>query len=310
MKTALPSPFANQTGWPWTVETKETTPTGFRYPKISIVTPSYQHGCYLEETIRSVLLQGYPNLEYLVIDGGSRDESISILKKYNEHLSYWSSEPDNGHAHAVNKGFARCTGEIMAWINAGDFYFPRALHHVATVFQSFREIDWLTSAQPGVLREGQKVETNFMPGFSRSFFQAGGYLGFEPFSLGFIQQESTFWRKSLWERAGSQLNESLRMANDFELWHRFFAQTKPALLDAPLGCFRFHADQRSLTKRDLYKQEAWAILGCEETPLLAKVFRLFQKSRLGILMDWRMALTPFFREPVRYVSLVWRSAAR
>jgi glycosyltransferase involved in cell wall biosynthesis len=247
-------------------------------------------------------MQGYPNLEYIVVDGGSRDESVGLLEKYDDHLSYWVSEPDNGHAHAVNKGFAHCTGEILAWLNAGDIYFPHALRYIATVFQCFPEIDWLTSAHQGLQRTGQAAFTNYAPGFSRAFFLAGGYLGFESFSLGFIQQESTFWRRSLWEHTGGKLNEALRVAHDFDLWHRFFAVTKPALLDAPLGCFRSHPDQRSVTQRALYSEDAWAVLGRKGNPWLACMYGLFHRSRLARFMDWRTALVPFYGESIRYVT--------
>jgi glycosyltransferase involved in cell wall biosynthesis len=144
----LPISPPGKTGWPWTNNEAFEPSSSQNYPKISIVTPTFRHGHYLEETIRSVLAQGYPNLEYVVIDGGSKDETIEILKKYSNHIHYWVSEPDRGHAHALNKGFAQTTGEILAWINAGDFYFPQALHRVAQVFQELSEVVWLTSAQP------------------------------------------------------------------------------------------------------------------------------------------------------------------
>src|SRR3990172_6947421 len=115
----LPAPPVGRTGFPWT----EGTPAlhndgGSAYPKITIVTPSYKQGQYLEETIRSVLLQGYPNLEYIVIDGGSPDNSAEIIEKYAPFLAYWVSERDSGQVNAINKGFARATGEIMGWLNS------------------------------------------------------------------------------------------------------------------------------------------------------------------------------------------------
>jgi len=95
-------------------------------PRITIVTPSFNQGKYLEGTIRSVLLQGYPNLEYIVMDGGSTDGSVEIIKKYEPWLSYWVSEKDRGQSHAINKGFARASGEVFGWLNSDDFYFPNA----------------------------------------------------------------------------------------------------------------------------------------------------------------------------------------
>jgi glycosyltransferase involved in cell wall biosynthesis len=299
----LPDSPVGKTGWPWIKDESTTVGTLTSYPKISIVTPSYQHGRYLEETMRSVLLQEYPNLEYLVIDGGSSDETVGLLRRYDEQLSYWVSETDRGHAHALNKGFARVTGEILAWINAGDFYFPGSLHRIAQAFQAFPEIDWLTTAQQGHYSEGAGTSTVLISGFSKSFFMAGGYLGFEPFALDFIQQESTFWRKSLWERAGSYLNDSLRMANDFELWRRFFAHADLALLDAPVGCFRHHPDQRSVNQAALYKQEAWACLGRKGNGLLSYAYRIFKKLRLDERLEWRDALKWFYQQEIRFVTV-------
>ena len=104
------------------------------YPKISIVTPSFNQGIFLEATIQSVLNQNYPNLEYIVIDGGSTDNSVKIIKKYEKYLSYWVSESDRGQSHAINKGFTISTGEIMGWLNSDDLYTSGALNHVANVF--------------------------------------------------------------------------------------------------------------------------------------------------------------------------------
>ncbi|MFH1876779.1 MAG: glycosyltransferase, partial [Candidatus Omnitrophota bacterium] len=117
----LPPPPEGKTGWPWTVESPqlpETMPDGSPWPRISIVTPSYNQGKFIEETIRSVLLQGYSDLEYIIIDGGSSDESVAIIKKYAPWLSYWVSESDNGQAAAINKGFARVTGATLGWLNS------------------------------------------------------------------------------------------------------------------------------------------------------------------------------------------------
>mgnify|MGYP001221609851 CR=1 FL=1 len=121
----LPSPPQNKVGWPWTEQSEilsDRMPDGSEWPRISIVTPSYNYGRFIEETIRSVLLQGYPNLEYIIIDGGSTDDTIEIIKKYQLWLTYWISEPDQGQTDAINKGFAICSGDIFTWLNADDSY--------------------------------------------------------------------------------------------------------------------------------------------------------------------------------------------
>ncbi len=130
----LPPPPPGKTGWPWTEESSQLPDVmsdGSPWPRISIVTPSFNQGQFIEETIRSVLLQGYPKLEYIVIDGGSTDESVQIIKKYEHWLKYWISEPDRGQSHAINKGLEHCSGDIFNWINSDDLLAPGALHAVA-----------------------------------------------------------------------------------------------------------------------------------------------------------------------------------
>ena len=109
----LPAPPEGKTGWPWTEQSEplpDRMPDGFDWPRFSIVTPSYNQEQFIEETIRSVLLQGYPNLEYIIIDGESKDKSVEIIKKYEQYLTYWTSEPDRSQSHAINKGWQKCTG--------------------------------------------------------------------------------------------------------------------------------------------------------------------------------------------------------
>lgn len=126
---------ANKKGWPWTEEVDAGIySTQKHWPKISIVTPSYNQGVFLEETIRSILLQNYPNLEYIVMDGGSNDESVEILKKYDKWITYWVSEKDKGQANAINKGIELCTGDIFNWINSDDYLAPMSLFYVVRTF--------------------------------------------------------------------------------------------------------------------------------------------------------------------------------
>ncbi len=136
----FPAAPANKSGWPWANESAPMPPVmsdAKPWPKISIVTPSFNQGHFLEETIRSVLLQNYPNLEYIIIDGGSNDNSVDIIKKYEPWLSYWVSEKDNGQAHALNKGLERCTGEIFNWINSDDYLTAGSLKIIAENIDNF-----------------------------------------------------------------------------------------------------------------------------------------------------------------------------
>lgn len=235
---------------------------GTELPRISLVTPSFNQGAYLEETLRSVLDQGYPNLEYLVLDGGSTDQSLAVIERYADRLDYWVSEPDGGQYDALNRGLGRTTGAIMGWLNSDDKLMPWALAVVADVFRSFPEIDWITGGHPVQWNaKGQAIRVGTVAGYSRELFLRGGYLPGRPwFARGYLQQESTFWRRSLWERAGGRIDAGLRYAGDFELWARFFEHSEPVVVGALLGGIRKHGVQKTAQYLDRYHDEAEAVL--------------------------------------------------
>jgi glycosyltransferase involved in cell wall biosynthesis len=197
------------------------------------------------------------------MDGGSTDGSLELLEMQAERLTDFASEPDGGLYDALNKGFARTTGEIMGWINAGDLLFPDSLAVIREIFQTFPQIEWITSRVLSFLDEnGRLVEQNVHHGITRDSFLRGEHL--PGFSAGrthsMLQQESTFWRRSLWERAGGRLDTRLRLAADFELWTRFFQHTELWSVSAPLGAFRRHADQLSRHRWSEYQAEAGSVL--------------------------------------------------
>jgi len=211
--------------------------------------------------LQSVLGQNSSQLEYIVIDGGSTDESPGILRRHGDRLHYWCSEADGGQYYAINKGFARTTGEVMGWLNSDDKHTPWTLSIVAEIFGAFPEIEWLTTMYP--LRwdaRGRAVRCSRRDGFSRAAFMAGENLPTGAwYAPGWLQQESTFWRRSLWERAGGKIDTRWKIAADLDLWLRFFRHAEPYAVDTPLAGFRQHGDQKTNQLKNEYQHEATQI---------------------------------------------------
>src|SRR5688572_1835387 len=204
--------------------------------KISIVTPSFNQAGFVEETLRSVLDQNYENLEYIVIDGGSSDGSQDIIEKYRDRLHYYVSERDSGHGDALNKGFRQSSGEIMAWLNSDDKYLPWTLKTVAEIFDEHPDVNWITGMH------GFWNDRGAMTGAHSWYRNIFDFLAGEPF---LIQQESTFWRRSLWDRAGGAINEDYRFMVDGELWTRFFLLDRHWHAQCVLSGYRQHAGNRA-----------------------------------------------------------------
>ncbi|HMJ67957.1 MAG TPA: glycosyltransferase family 2 protein [Cyclobacteriaceae bacterium] len=215
------------------------------HPKISIVTVSYNSAAFIERTILSVLSQNYPNLEYIVIDGGSTDGSAEVIRKYEDRLVFWCSEKDKGQYDAINKGFAKSTGEIMAFLNADDVYLPWTLHTMSSVFSILKEVEWLTSLNPSMIDETGSIfrSGNIRP-ISTKGFRQGFYIPGKS-DFGCIVQEGTFWRRSLWEKAGSSIDLKYKLAADFDLWGKFTDHSNLYCLAQPLAAMTRHSGQRS-----------------------------------------------------------------
>ena len=254
------------------------------WPRIALVTPVRNSGAYIEQTIQSVLSQGYPNLDYFIVDGASTDGTIDIIRKYEKQISGWISEPDNGMYDALNKGFARANGEIMGWISATDKLHTGGLFVVGSVFRDLSQVEWVTGRPTSFNEEGMTALIEPLKRWSRYRFLAGANR--------YIQQESTFWRRSLWDKAGGYIDDSRRMASDFELWVRFFRHAQLYSVDALIAGFRVHAISLGiqLTEdcHDIQRAIIDAELEREDAPRSARQLRRLDRfiKRIPKIRNW------------------------
>lgn len=236
-------------------------PNGLPWPRISIVTPSYNQGQFLEETIRSVLLQGYPNLEYIVMDGGSTDRSLDIIQKYESWLSYVHIGPDGGQAAAIAEGFRHATGDILAWINSDDLYLPGAFGRVAEFFVKHPNLGFgsgdvhLVDVDGNFIRRVYAVHPSF-----RLTVNLGRHRW---------PQQGCFWRRSAYEQVGG-IDSSLIFCMDFDLFLRL-SRVSPScrIPGAPLADFRQHDTAKSSTIKHIQRAER------------AEIMRKYGSSRLA-----------------------------
>jgi glycosyltransferase involved in cell wall biosynthesis len=207
-------------------------------PRISVVTPSFNQGQFLEETILSVLDQNYPDLEYIIIDGGSTDSSVDIISTYANRLAYWESEPDRGQAHAINKGFARATGQILCWINSDDFFLPNVFEQLVSFFQPAVQAERAQLFYGGCrLFDAERnwtVKRQPPAPFDRELYRV----------FAFFDQPSTFWTRRLWEETGP-LDESMHYSFDWEWFNRAADHGEFKAIPFPVSAYRFHRSQKT-----------------------------------------------------------------
>jgi len=206
------------------------------YPKISIVTPSFGQSEFIERTLKSVLDQNYPNLEYFVQDGGSKDGTVDILKNYADRLIGWESCQDGGQSQAINLGLAKTSGEIMAWLNSDDILYPRSLSYVADYFNRHPNVDVVYGHRILIDEKDKQIGRWMLPPHDNKVLAWADY----------IPQETLFWRRSIWDKAGGHVDESFRFAMDWDLLIRF-REAGACFVRLPrfLGGFRIHQQQKT-----------------------------------------------------------------
>jgi len=228
--SSLPPAPGGKTGWPWT---EQVDPSVYskrnNWPKLSIITPSYNQAAFLEETLRGVLLQNYPNLEFIIMDGGSNDGSKAILEKYSPWISYWQSEKDEGQGQAINRGFSIASGDYFAWINSDDYYLKDVFPLMMETFLS--------------------VDPKFIYGYAYDLISDTNefkLIKLLPFTDYFIKipslvQPSCFWNADIHQ----PIWEELHCAIDFELWLRMVKGQKRKMIKEPLSVARTHGDAKT-----------------------------------------------------------------
>ncbi|TKC08416.1 glycosyltransferase [Pedobacter polaris] len=249
------------------------------WPKITIVTPTYNQGQFIEETIRAVLLQNYPNLEYIVIDGGSTDNTIEILDRYSPWISFYESKKDKGQGHAINKGFSLASGEIYAWINSDDFYMDQAFYTLASAFvKSKADVLYGDS----LVIDENKNELHY----EKANYVTPKYL----FVGGIIMQHSCFWKAGVHE----PILEELHCAVDSELWFRLIPGKKLKHVKFPLAVVRIQPDAK--TQNDKFI-EKWK----EDNILIAQLHQ-FEKT----IPFFKYIQSRFYHVEVRYVQRIYK----
>jgi glycosyltransferase involved in cell wall biosynthesis len=258
-------------------------------PKVSIITPSFNQGRYIEATIQSVLAQDYDNIEYIIVDGGSKDESVSIIQKYEQHLAWWVSEKDKGHADALNKGFSRATGDILAWINSDDLYYPGTVSEAVALLKEHPEVGMVYANANFIDQNGQ---------FSGKF--AARQTNYKRLLRGsvHIPQATTFYRADVW-RAVGLFDLSLFFAFDYEMWVRFAKVSQLLYVPRLWADFRMHDEGKSVINDNRCYPDMLEVHRREGGGLFSWLrLRSFLRRTLYARLSWRLkaklrkAITP------------------
>ena len=314
----LPASPPGRTGWPWREESPplpERMPDGSEWPRISIITPSFNQADFIEQTIRSVLLQPYPNSEYIIIDGASTDGTVDIIRKYEPWIADWVSEKDRGQGNAINKGLKLASGEIIAYINSDDFYLPGAFQGVAQYFISHSDVDLVHGQCRYIDENGNKLRDH--AGNITRYAEILDLWDVWWKKRQFVQPE-VFWTRRITDKVGP-FRENLHWVMDYEYWARILqAGGNVGRFDAPVACFRFHTNQKS-TQPEKTAEELLQVvrpLIWERRSLLSRSERLRLKAKWLFDAVFRKEAARSLAEKqsrvqrwIRLAMLVWRYPA-
>lgn len=247
-RNSLPAAPAGKAGWPWESKNHfqiDGPLQGTNWPRITVVTPSFNQGQFVEATLRSVLLQGYPNLEFIVLDGGSSDDSVDAIRRYEKSLTYWHSRSDRGQADALAAGFKMATGSIYCWLNSDDILLPGSLRRIGTLFARHRRVDVVYGNRLVIDRDGAVIGRHIWPWHLTSAHWALG----QP-----LAQECCFWRREVYEKVGG-IDSSKFFIMDYDLFFRMWRVGRFRKTTDFLGCLRTHAGTKNSRHADIWRRE-------------------------------------------------------
>ncbi|MDN5869437.1 MAG: glycosyltransferase [Nitrococcus sp.] len=263
-------------------------------PTISVVVPSLNQGAFIEATLQSIVDQGYPNLELIVIDGGSKDESVDVIRKYSSSISYWISEPDAGQTNALIKGFSRAVGDIQCWINSDDQMANRSMFQVADFFQRMPDAEAVFGDTAWMDRHGRLLRIQREIPFNRFIWLH---------TYNYIPCMSMYWRRSLYERVGG-LDSRFDLAMDADLWSRFSDVTRIYHVRDVWSYQRFYAEQKNIRLRDVTEKEDELIRGRCWGSVEPRFLPAKRATALALRILWRAATGCYSRTYVRNLEKV------
>lgn len=254
------------------------------FPRITIVTPSYNQAQFIRETIESIINQGYPNLEYIIVDGGSTDGTLDIIREYEEYITWWVSEKDNGQSDALRKGFERATGEIMGWLNSDDVYFPHALFRVAEAYNQEPSASlYIGGVAVGAINDGPIRRVRMPPPRWTWWIKYGQFM---------VLQQGSFYNRKDYEVVGG-IDPEIYIRMDGDIMYRLLQHNpKAMIINHPLGFFRWHGATKSSNSIDVYRREQDKWLGQIQ------------------LTSWRRVFMPNWFRLMRVVSGSWGNQVR